>query len=144
MDMNARIVTLKCASSAVIAAGVLVGLASMPATALPVAFLLDAIFWPVDGLEGVTTPEARLLSAIGGGILIGWGVLLWQLTTRLLPREPALARRLILCSVGIWFVADSAGSLAAGAPLNVVGNVAFLAAFWIPLRRGAAFSSPAT
>ncbi len=135
MEMKSRVAALKCASGAVVASGVLVGLGALPATAWPAEFLLDLVFWPVDGGEGLAVPGARLLAGIGGGILIGWGVMLWQITTRLMPRDPALARRLILTNVSIWFVADCAGSVAAGAPLNVLLNLVFLAAFVAPLLR---------
>ena len=42
---------------------------------------------------------------------------------------------LILGSVALWFLIDSTGSLAAGAPLNILGNLVFLAMFLWPLRR---------
>ena len=37
--------------------------------------------------------------------------------------------------MAVWFVIDGAGSIAAGAPLNLVGNVAFLVMFILPARR---------
>jgi len=43
-------------------------------------------------------------------------------------------RTVILAGVWVWFVADSLGSLAAGAPLNAQFNVGFLLAFLIPWR----------
>ena len=42
---------------------------------------------------------------------------------------------MILTSVGIWFVLDSAGSIAAGAPLNVALNTVFLGLYAVPLWR---------
>ncbi|CAN0605459.1 unnamed protein product, partial [Ectocarpus sp. 12 AP-2014] len=70
---------LKAASAIVIAFGLLMLLGAHPATSAPMALLADVIFWPLDGQEAVSAPETRLLGAIAGGILCGWGVLLWQL-----------------------------------------------------------------
>jgi hypothetical protein len=61
--------------------------------------------------------------------------MIWLVAGRLYPRDPELARTLILASVAAWFVIDSLGSVAAGAPLNAVLNVVFLLVFWLPLRR---------
>lgn len=126
---------LKAASAIVIAFGVIMTLGSMPATSAPVALLVDLVFWPLDDRQTVSAPETRLLWAISGGILTGWGLLLWQLSTRLYPREPRLARSLILTSISVWFVVDSLGSVLAGAPLNAALNLGFLLLFFLPLRR---------
>jgi hypothetical protein len=126
---------LRSASAIVIGFGVLVALAAFPATAGPTLLLTDLIFWPFDGAQSLGAPETRLLCAIGGGLMAGWGVLLWLVATQLYPREPELARTMILYSTGTWFVIDSLGSIAAGAPLNALLNVGFLLAFVLPLRR---------
>lgn len=126
---------LKTASAIVIGFGLVMVLGTIPATSAPLALLADLIFWPIDGQQMVSASETRLLGAIAGGILSGWGVLLWQLSTRLYPKEPALARTLILSSVGIWFIVDSLGSILAGAPLNAALNVGFLLLFFVPLWR---------
>lgn len=126
---------LKAASAIVIAFGLVMTLGAMPATSAPVALLVDLVFWPLDGQQRVSAPETRLLWAISGGILTGWGLLLWQLSTRLYPRDPRLARSLILTSISVWFVVDSLGSVLAGAPLNAAFNVGFLLLFFIPLWR---------
>jgi hypothetical protein len=65
----------------------------------------------------------------------------WLIATRLYPREPQLARTLILASVGCWFVVDGIGSTLAGAQGHVALNVVFLALFVVPLWRPSA--SPA-
>ena len=124
---------LKAAAAIVVGFGGLVALAAHPATAGPTVLLADLIFWPIDGTATFAAAETRVMSAIGGGLMAGWGVLLWLLAARLYPREPALARTMILTSVGVWFVVDGIGSVAAGAPLNVVLNAGFLAMFVVPL-----------
>ena len=58
----------------------------------------------------------------------------YLVATELLPKDPAMGRRLIIISIVTWFVIDSSMSVAAGAPLNVVGNLGFLLIFVLPLR----------
>ncbi len=128
---------LKVASAIVIGFGVVVALAAYPATAGIAQFLLDLIYWPLDGGQDLSSPEARLLCAISGGVMVGWGFLMWLVATRLYPREPELARALILSSIGAWFVVDSAGSIVAGAWLNAIFNIGFLALFYFAFRVGA-------
>ena len=96
-------------------------------------FLIDMIIWPIDGAQSLQGPETKLLLAIFSGLMVGWGVMIWQLATHLYPKDPALTRSLILTSIGIWFVIDSAASIYAGAPLNALFNIGFLAVFFIPL-----------
>lgn len=133
MQAQTRIVWLKIASEVFVLFGLLIAFASIPSAAAPTLFLADLIFWPVDGVQAVTTETNRLLSAILGGVMVGWGVLLYLLTTRLYPRDSDFARMLITASIGTWFFVDSLGSIAAGAPLNALFNLGFLAMFMIPL-----------
>lgn len=124
---------LKAASAAVMGVGIVVALAAFPPTALVTNILSDLVFWPFDGRQAVDTPTARLLAAIGGGVMFGWGLLLWQIATQLMPKDPALGASLIRTSVLAWFVIDCTCSVLAGAYLNVVLNVGFLALFLLPL-----------
>ena len=135
MQVHATQFWLKIASAIVIGFGGVIALAALPATAGPTLFLTDLIFWPVDGAQSLSAPETRLFCAIDGGLLAGWGVMLWLVTTQLYPREPELARTMILYGIGVWFVIDSLGSIAARAPLNALFNVGFLLAFVLPLKR---------
>ena len=80
----------------------------------------------------MNTPGARLFSAVSGGLLVGIGVMVWLIASELCRVNPALARRLILLGFGSWYVVDSSMSVAAGAPLNVVSNTAFLLIFLVP------------
>ena len=127
---------LKVASAIVIGFGLLGLLGTIPATSAPTGLLTDLVFWPMDGAPASAAPETRLLWGILAGLLCGWGLLLWQIATRLLPRDSELARNLILTSVWVWFVVDSTGSVLAGAPVNALLNVGFLLLFIVPLSRG--------
>mgnify|MGYP001822871699 CR=1 FL=1 len=135
MSPQTTINVMKTAAALVVGFGVLALMGAHPATAEPLRFLIDMLFWPVNGAEDLSASATRLVCAIGGGLMVGWGLMLWQVATRLYPRDPELARTMILTSIGAWFIVDSAGSIAAGAPVNAVLNIGFLLAFAIPLWR---------
>ncbi|NOX23366.1 MAG: hypothetical protein GXP36_09780 [Actinobacteria bacterium] len=113
--------------------GAVIGLASIPATSGPALFLIDFVLWPIDGAQAVS-PETRIMSAVLGGVMLGFGTALLVLVAKAYPRDPALVRTVTLAGAWVWFVADSVGSVAAGAPANVLLNVGFLAAFVVPWR----------
>ena len=138
MQTERTINQLKVAAGITIGFGLIGLLGTRPATSAVTQFLIDLIYWPVDGNPAYAETGARLLWAISGGSLVGWGVMLWRVASELYPRSPDLARSLILTSIGCWFVLDSAGSIAAGAPVNALMNVAFLLLFYLPLARRAA------
>lgn len=133
MQTQTRILWLKVASDILIVFGLLTALASVAAMAAPTSFLADLIVWPVDGQESISSTTERLLAAITGGLCTGLGVLSYFLTTRLYPRDPKLTRFLMSAAFASWFIVDSLGSVAAGAPLNAVFNLGFLALFMLPL-----------
>jgi len=97
-------------------------------------FFLDRILWPLDGADMETTAGMRLLSAIGGGVMFGWGVTLWYVAGPVLEADSGLAKRILTAGILSWFALDSVGSVIAGAPLNLLGNLLFLIAFMVPLR----------
>lgn len=114
--------------------GLLTSSGAHPLTAAGAILFADLIIWPLDGGVQLTT-EVRWLCAILGGVMIGWGVIVLKLIATVPDR--AVVRSIVLAGVGTWFVVDSAGSLAAGVPLNVLSNLVFLLAFlvpWLPRR----------
>ncbi|MEP3279946.1 MAG: hypothetical protein ABJN26_26070 [Stappiaceae bacterium] len=133
MSSKTTIIWLKVASAILIAFG-LSGLfgAAAPSSAYP-AFMADLAFYPLDGAPRNNSPEIGLLWAIAGGLMTGWGLMFWQITTHLYPRDPALARQLILSGILAWFVVDSTGSVLTGAPMNALFNVGFLLLFVVPV-----------
>ncbi|MEQ8602791.1 MAG: hypothetical protein RIB45_05685 [Marivibrio sp.] len=116
----------------------IVGVTPLGAPAL--TFLLDLVFLPLDGAPAAFGPDAGLLAAIAGGLMVGWGWTVYLVGARVFPRDPALARALLLPGILAWFVADGIGSVLAGAWFNAVLNVGFLALLAAPLlpRRKAA------
>ena len=135
MNENTTLRWLQFGSALTIFFGVLIAAAATPLAAAPTQFLADLIFFPIDGAQNLAAPETRLISAIGGGVMAGWGVLLWMLSTKLFPSDQALAAKLIITSIATWFVIDSLASIIAGAPLNAVFYVTFLLIFCVPLWR---------
>lgn len=135
---------VKVVAGIVVFFGVLVSLAAHPTTAAPAMALLDMIYWPIDGAETADAPATRLLAAIGGGVMTGWGVMIWLSADMLAARTDQL-RRLLLWSAGAWLTVDSLGSIAAGAWLNVIFNLVFAALVVWALRgssRAPAASAP--
>lgn len=122
--------------------GAITALAAFPPLAGPGLLLIDLVFWPIDGSQSLQAPETRLLCAISGGVLVGWGTTIWFVAIRLSGRDPALVRLITMASIGSWFVVDSFGSVAAGAYLNVLFNVGFLAAFLYPVWRWEPAATP--
>lgn len=126
---------LRFAAGVTMVTGLALALAAVPALNVGVRLLTDLLVWPFDGAETLAASETRLSLAIGGGLMLGWGLMIWQLVGEPLQRAPDAVRAIIRASVLGWFCVDSAGSVAAGAALNVVPNLVFLALFLIPMRR---------
>lgn len=126
---------LKVAAIVTIGFGLLFAIASHDATDAPVRFLSDIIFWRIGDGVAVLTQENHLADAILGGVMAGWGVMIWMLADRLLPVAPADVKRIVTTSALVWFTVDTAGSIAGGGGFNGVLNLGFLAMFLIPLRR---------
>ena len=125
---------LKFGAALLIGFGVLFVLSAWPPLAAPMTLLVDLFAWPLDGEQTLAAEATRLALAIGGGVLAGWGGMIWLIATRLGERDPELARSLVLGPVVVWFVLDCFGSIAAGVPLNVVLNLGFLALFFAAFR----------
>ncbi len=124
---------LKAGAIILIVMGMMFAAAGVPALSYPAVFFLDLALWPLDGAQSLASPETRLLCAVCGGMLVGWGALFYLLADRVYPHEPALVRKFVLVSICSWFVVDSLGSIAAGAPMNALFNIGFLALFALPV-----------
>jgi hypothetical protein len=136
MPVSTAIIWLKCASAVLmIGFGLMFALAAHPATAGLATFFLDALIWPLDGAQSFGGQETRIVTAIGGGIAVGWGVLVWMVAGHILPENPALGRGILVKSLLAWFVVDSTASILAGVPQNAAANIVFLLAFLYPLMR---------
>jgi hypothetical protein len=136
MPVSTAVLWLKCASAVqMIGFGLMFAFAAHPATAGIATWFLDALIWPLDGAQSLGSQESRIITAIGGGITVGWGVLVWMVASHILPDNPALGRDVLVRSLIAWFVVDSTASILAGVPQNAAANVLFLLTFLYPLWR---------
>lgn len=101
-------------------------LGTMGATSEPARWTLDLLSWPLDGLQTYTDPTMRFLSALTGGFLLGWGVMVFCLRQWVYDAAPEGVRRSLLVSALAWFFLDSAGSIASGTASNAFFNIIVL------------------
>ena len=112
-------------------------LGTMASTSEPARWTLDLLSWPLDGVQSYASPDTRFLSALTGGFLFGWGVMIWCLRLWVYDSAPEAVRRTVLTGVLAWFFLDSAGSIASGNGSNAVFNVIVLLLAVGPLWRPA-------
>lgn len=113
-------------------------LGTMLPTMEPARLTLDLLSWPIDGATTYAHPDTRFLSALTGGFLTGWGVMVWCLSAWVYDLAPRAVRLAVLVGLGSWFLLDSAGSIASGNASNALFNVLVLALaagpLWVPAR----------
>jgi hypothetical protein len=112
-------------------------LGSMLPSAEPARWTLDLLSWPLDGMQTFASADTRFLSALTGGFLLGWGVMIWGLSMWVYDAAPEAVRRVVLIGVLAWFVLDSAGSIASGNVSNAFFNILVLLLAVGPLWRPA-------
>ena len=118
--------------------GPIFALGTMEPTSELARWTLDLLSWPLDGQQTYTDPTTRFLSALTGGFLLGWGVMVWCLRQWVYDAAPEGVRRAVLTGLLAWFILDSIGSITSGNPSNVLFNVFFLliaiGPMWLPAR----------
>jgi hypothetical protein len=117
---------LKVAAIVVGSFGPVFFLGTMMPTSEPARFTLDLLSWPLDGVQTYAEPTTRFLSALTGGFLLGWGVLIWLLSGSVYDAAPEGVRRAVVGGLLSWFVLDSSGSILSGNASNAVFNVIVL------------------
>jgi len=128
---------LKIAAIVVGSFGPVFFLGTMALTQEPARFTLDLLSWPLDGATTFASPDTRFLSALTGGFLLGWGVMIWCLSAWVHDAAPEGVRRSVLTGTLAWFCLDSAGSIASGNASNATFNVIVLLLAVGPLWRPA-------
>lgn len=136
MEIARTQIWVKAGSAVIIGFGLIVAAASLPPLSGPLSLLADLIIWPLDGLQTLDTTETRVLSAIGGGVMFGWGLTLWKVAQHVVPKDLKAARSIAMAGIYGWFAVDSIGSIMAGAPLNAVLNISFVLLFLWAFRSG--------
>lgn len=112
-------------------------LGTMVPTSEPARLTLDLLSWPIDGATTYASPDTRFLSALTGGFLLGWGVMIWLLSVWVYDKAPEAVRKTVLIGILSWFFLDSTGSIASGNASNALFNVAVLFLAIGPLWRAA-------
>lgn len=104
----------------------------------PAEFTLDLISWPLNG-EPLLTESALVLSAVSGGFLVGWGLMIYFLSIWIYDKAPDLVRKTVLISLLGWYVLDSSGSILSGNEWNALFNSILLllaiGPMWVPARK---------
>lgn len=131
MTVNQSVKFLKISSLLTILTGLISSLASSIATQKPWLLLFDLLTWPLDGSPANFSNEAFALNAVLGGVMIGWGILMFYVSEELV-QSPKLIKG-FLVSILCWFISDSIGSYVSGLYGNIVLNVSFLLLSAIPL-----------
>lgn len=112
-------------------------LGTMASTLEPARLTLDLLSWPLDGATTYAAPDTRFLSALTGGFLFGWGVMVWCLSSWVYDKAPESVRKTVLTGLLSWFVLDSLGSIASGNTSNAIFNLFVLLLAVGPLWRPA-------
>ncbi|MDD9922011.1 MAG: hypothetical protein OXQ92_06990 [Boseongicola sp.] len=141
MSDKTRHIILTIGAEFTILTGLIMAIAAIPSLN-GILVMFAEIVVPNLNHELFLATELRLLSAITGGLLSGFGVALFILVRQGLREAPEMSRKIILVSICTWFVIDSTGSVLSGAPLNAVLNLAFLAVFTLPLLRPISLAEP--
>lgn len=110
-----------------IISGLLTALAVLPPLRPVLVAFADLAFWPLDGTPGALDNVHLLVAAVAGGLMTGWGVFMLALSGAC-----DLSKALTLSAL-TWFIVDSTGSAIAGAPMNGVFNLGFLALMLWPV-----------
>ena len=111
------------------------------ATSAPVRWVLESLQGPG---EVVFDPTLRFSLAVMGCVSIGWAasmLAVMLVAFRMGERAGALWSAITL-GVVLWFITDSALSVATGFGLNVIPNVALLATYLVGVLAGGAFRRP--
>jgi hypothetical protein len=102
MSIHVSIIWLKIACIITVVTGVICAAASHPATDLAWLSLFDLLKWPVDGDPATFNADSRALNAVLGGTMVGWGVLMYVLSTKqLFTTVPGLARMMLIALLAL-------------------------------------------
>lgn len=127
----------------VVVFGLVLAGGAFEATSAPVRWVLESLKGPG---EAVFDPTLRFSLAVMGCVSIGWAATMLAvilLAFRMGEKAGPLWSAVTL-GVVVWFVTDSALSVATGFGLNVVPNVMLLATYLVGVVAGGAFRKTAS
>lgn len=126
---------LQCACILVGVTGLIAAGGSHELTQEPWRLLFDLLAWPLDGHPSELSDDGAAVSAISGGLMVGWAVLMYAVVSGPVARGDRAMTDALMVAVTAWFIVDSTGSIAADLPGNLVLNGGFWLAFVVPLGR---------
>ena len=109
------------------------GLAPYAGFNIPARFILDFSDWPIDNLSAPLDKNTMWLSAIGAGLLGAVSVFLGGIVVPALKAGNRPIIHTTILAMMVWYIIDSAGSMAAGVISNVFFNSIYLALVLTPL-----------
>ena len=133
MTVTQSTMMLRVASIVTLVVGLVAAFGAADATDGLWLWLFDLLDWPLDDNPAAFTNESFALNAVLGGLMVGWGTLMYLVVTRQFAAGNFELALPMMISVIAWFIVDSTGSLVAGLPGNVVLNTGFVAIFLPPL-----------
>ena len=110
-------------------------LATMDSGAGVARWSLNVLNGPGGDAESFEAGTTQFLSALTGGFLFGWGVMIFCLRTWVYDLAPEGVRKSVVTALLAWFALDSIGSITSGNPWNVLFNVLVLVPAIGPLWR---------
>ncbi len=120
--------------------GPVFSLGAWESTSLPAQFTLDLLNFPLDKVQHFHEPTTRFLSALTGGFLLGWGITIAGLRQWVFDFNPEGVRKTVVAGIMAWCIADSTGSVLAGANSNVFFNLLVLVLTIGPLYKKASLT----
>lgn len=96
-------------------------------------WLFDLVKWPLNGDPASFNSETMSVNAILGGIMVGWGMLMYFVAAGPVAAGNITLTRQMLISVIAWFGVDSTGSYLSQLPGNILLNMLFLVILAVPL-----------
>ncbi|WP_338763270.1 hypothetical protein WAF17_19280 [Bernardetia sp. ABR2-2B] len=113
-------------------------LGTMIETSEAARLTLDILSYPIDGNITYKSNDVRFLSALTGGFLLGWGVMIWLLSSWVYDKAPEAVRKVVLIGLLSWFCLDSTGSIASSNSSNAIFNIFVLllavGPLWLPAK----------
>lgn len=118
--------SMRLSGTILVVTGVLFALTVLPTLHGLAHIFLMVAYWPIHPVASDLAVPSPLLLAITGGLTAGLGAMQWALGTYVAPLSSTAAAKVAKITAWVWFCTDSACSVLAGAPFNVVLNLSFL------------------
>ncbi len=133
MSLNTRANFLMVVSVIFAIYSLLWGLAPFSEFNISARFILDLADWPINNLDSPLDKNTMWLSAIGAGLLATVSVFLGGIVVPAIREKNTRIINITILAMLVWYVIDSAGSMAAGVGSNVFFNSIYLALVLTPL-----------